>query len=154
MNYQAVIIAILSSIMSTNILGDDRYRAGVNHARAADGCGFDHGYECLDRPQDDFVGRESDQRMIPGNYLKAWQIAVSDFQGLEELESGQKDLKHYKIGFTESAEHYIVHFQALLLPELDQGKVSGTIRATYGLTTRYWINKSNMTVEKRLFYKT
>ena len=154
MKFQVATVAIMALTMSMNTMGNERYRAGVEHAIDADGCGFDHGYECLDKPQDDFIGRKSDQEMIPGNYLKAWQVAVSDFLALEELDSGQKDLKHYKFGFTESAEHYIVHFQALLLPELDQGKVIGTIRATYGLTMRYWINKSNMAVEKRLFYKT
>ena len=154
MKFHVATVAIIALTMSTNIMGDERYNAGVDHAVNADGCGFDHGYECLDISQDDFIGRESDQRMIPGNYLKAWQAAVSDFLALEELESGQKDLKHYKFGFTESDEHYIVHFQALLLPELDRGKVIGTIRATYGLTMRYWINKSNLAVDKRLFYKT
>lgn len=154
MKFKAYPVTLIFLAISMNTQGDDRYSDAVKFAADKDGCGLDHGYRCVQRKEDDFIGLESDQRMVPGNYLKAWQVAVADFVTLEELETGQKDLKHYKFGFTETADQYIVHFQALLLPELKDGEVEGTIRATYGLTVRYWISKNNLTVEKRLFYKT
>jgi hypothetical protein len=154
MKSKAYSVTLLFLVISMNTQGDDRYNSAVKFAADKDGCGLDHGYQCVQREEDDFIGLESDRRMVPGNYLKAWQVAVADFVTLEELESGQKDLKHYKFGFTETMDQYIVHFQALLLPELKDGEVEGTIRATYGLTARYWINKNTLTVEKRLFYKT
>ena len=154
MKLRAFSVTLILLVISMNTQGDDRYSAAAQYAANKDGCGLDHGYRCVEREEDDFIGLESDQRMVPGNYLKAWQVAVDDFLKLEELENGQKDLKHYKFGFTESGSHYIVHFQALLLPQLEGDEVAGTIRATYGLTVRFWIDKATLTVDKRLFYKT
>jgi len=154
MNLTTFLFTLILLVISMSTQGEDKFTSAAQFAADIDGCGLDHGYRCAESAEDDFTGLESDQRMVPGNYLKAWQLALADFLELEELEPGQKDLKHYKFGFTESADQYIVHFQALLLPELKDGKVAGTIRATYGMTVRYWIDKTNMTIDKRLFYKT
>ncbi len=126
---------------------------GLEYALAQDGCGFDHGYVCLDRVEDDFLSLESHDRMVPGNYMKAWQIAAADFAGIPDLEDEQRNYKHYKFGFTENQEHYIVLFQALLLPAMEDGQAIGPSRGTYGRTTRYWINKKTLTIDNRLFYK-
>jgi len=154
MKQPALTTLIILLLMPMNSQGDETYRAAKQYALEIDGCGLDHGYNCIQQQEDDFIGIESDQRMVPGNYLKAWQVAVADFLEIEDLEPTQKDLKHYKFGFTESGDHYIVHFQALLLPEITEGEVTATIRGTYGLTMRYWINKRSMVIDKRLFYKT
>jgi len=65
----------------------------------------------------------------------------------------QKQLKHYKIGFTENETQYIILYQGLLLPLLENGEVVGTMRATFGLTTKYWINKHTLEIDKRLFLR-
>ena len=118
-----------------------------------DGCGLVDGYVCSDALEDDFLSGASQERMVLGNYLKAWQVALEDFNQLAVLDDEQKNLKHYKIGFTESAVHYIVLFQALLLPSVGGDGVMGGVNSTVGRTMRYWINKESMTVDRQLFYK-
>lgn len=116
-------------------------------------CTLDHGYQCKQVREDDFLGLEADQRMTPGPYLKAWQVSYEDFQALPELTDEQKELKHYKVGFTENETHFIVLFQGLLLPEIVDGRPVGTIRSTFGLSTKYWVNKDTLEISERLFLK-
>ena len=95
--------------------------------------------------------------MISGNLLRAWQVAVEDFQDQADQTQEQTRLKHYKIGFTENVDHYIILFQALLLPRVEtvngEEKAVGLLRETLGRTTKYWISKENFQVDTRLFYK-
>ena len=116
-------------------------------------CGLDHGYRCQTPIESDFIGLDADKSMVPGNYLVAWQIALAEFRSIEDLTAEEKKLQHYKFGFSENDTQYVVHFQALLLPAMSEGKSTGIMRGTFGRTTRYWINKDSMEVEKRLFYK-
>ena len=116
-------------------------------------CVFDHGYRCIEIEEDDFLGPHSDQNMIPGPYLKAWQACYEDFKEIPELTEEQKDLKHYKIGFTKNDSHIIVLFQGLLLPEIVDGQAVGTIRSVFGLSTKYWVDKATFEISKRLFLK-
>jgi len=132
---------------------NDIATASREFVETLDGCGFDHGYVCRSQQESNFLGVEADKMMVPGNYLKAFDIAVKAFQSAEDIKPEQKALKHYKIGFSENAQQYIVHFQGLLMPEIKDGKVVGMTRGIYGQTTRYWINKQTLTVDQRLFYK-
>ena len=116
-------------------------------------CVLDHGYRCVEVREDDFLGKDADKQMIPGPYLAAWQASYEDFKTLPELNGDQKQLKHYKVGFSQSETHFIVLFQGLLLPDLVDGKPVGIIRSTYGLSTKYWVDRKTMTVSKRLFLK-
>lgn len=118
-----------------------------------DDCLYDHGYRCIELPEDDFTGFEPDRWRIPGPYLEAWSVSHRDFLAIPEMSDEQKRLRHYKIAFTENDEHYIVLYQGLLLPLLENGEVTGTMRATFGLTTKYWINKSTLRIDKRLFLR-
>lgn len=123
------------------------------YAGRQDGCGLDHGYVCVTPRDEDFLSLEAHQRMLPGNWLRAWQAAWEAFQALEDLEPAQREAKHYKFGFAESEAAYIIHFQPLLLPTVDQGQVTGIARDAIGRQTRYWIDKRDFSVAKRLFYK-
>ena len=116
-------------------------------------CTLDHGYRCIEVQEDDFLGVDADRNMVPGPYLKAWNVCYEDFQSIPELTPEQKELWHYKIGFTENETHFIVLFQGLLLPEIVDGKPAGTIRATFGLSTKYWVDKNTLRISKRLFLK-
>ena len=116
-------------------------------------CTWDHGYRCIQIEEDDFLGTAADQRMVPGPYVAAWQVCYADFNNMSELTPEQKQLRHYKIGLTENDTHFIVLFQGLLLPQIVDGKPVGTIRATFGLSTKYWVEKSSMKISKRLFLK-
>lgn len=116
-------------------------------------CAMDHGYRCVEIEEDSFLEKGSDSRMIPGLFLRAWQVSYADFRSLEDLTEEQKDLRHYKIGLTQDQTHFIVLFQGLLLPEIVDGQPRGTIRSVFGLSTKYWIDKKTMTVSKRLFMR-
>ena len=114
-------------------------------------CVLDHGYRCIEIEEDNFLGLEADRRMVPGPYLTAWQICYEDFKTIPELTDEQKELKHYKIGFTQNESHIIVLFQGLLLPEIVDGKPVGTIRSVFGLSTKYWVDKRTLEISERLF---
>ena len=132
---------------------DDPLSEGRAYALAAEGCGLDHGYVCVTPRDDDFIGLEADRRMLPGNWLRAWQVAEADFQMIEDLPAEARDLKHYKFGFGENETHYLVHFQPLLLPTVENGEATGIARGAIGRQTRYWIDKTDFTIARRLFYK-
>jgi hypothetical protein len=127
--------------------------ASRDYVETLGGCGFDHGYVCRSQQESDFLGVEADKIMVPGIYMKAFDVALKAFQSAADIKPEQRELKHYKIGFSENAEQYIVHFQGLLMPEVKDGEVTGMTRGIYGKTTRYWINKKTLSVDKRLFYK-
>lgn len=116
-------------------------------------CVLDHGYQCRQAEEDDFLSLDADRSMVPGPYLKAWHICYGDFQAIAELTDEQKELRHYKIGFSENEAHFIVLFQGLLLPQIVDGNPVGTIRATFGLSTKYWVDKSTLEISQRLFLK-
>ena len=128
-------------------------KANKKFVETLDGCGFDHGYVCMAQDESDFIGMAAAKKMVPGNYLKAFASALDAFQNAADLDEEQRDLKHYKVGFSENPTQYVVHFQALLLPEVKQGKATGISRSALGQSTRYWINKQTLEVEQRLFYK-
>ena len=116
-------------------------------------CVLDHGYQCVDGVEDEFMTPASHQRMIPGPYLAAWQVSYDDFKSMPDISDEQKALKHYKVGLTHNDNEYIVLFQALLLPEIVDGIPHGTIRSTFGRSTKYWIDRQSLVINKRLFLK-
>ena len=116
-------------------------------------CILDHGYRCVETAEDDFLRPDSHQRMIPGSYLQAWQVSYDDFRSMADLSDERKALKHYKIGFTHNQSEFIVLFQALLLPEIVDGAPQGIIRSTFGRSTKYWVDRKTLKINKRLFLK-
>lgn len=118
-----------------------------------DHCVYDHGYRCMEPAADDFIARGADGAMVPGPYLAAWAASYRDFVQIPEMTAEQKRLRHYKIGFAENETQYIVLFQGLLLPMLENGEVVGTMRATYGISTKYWIDRQSLEIDKRLFLR-
>lgn len=116
-------------------------------------CALDHGYRCVEIEEDDFLSLSSDQNMVPGLFLRAWQICYEDFKAIPDLTDEQKELKHYKIGFTQNDTHFIILLQGLLLPEMVDGEPVGTIRSVFGLSTKYWVDKSTFQISERLFLK-
>jgi hypothetical protein len=116
-------------------------------------CVLDHGYQCVDGVEDEFLTLASHQRMIPGPYFAAWQVSYDDFKSMPDISDEQKALKHYKIGLTHNENEYIVLFQALLLPEIVDGAPQGTIRSTFGQSTKYWVDRKSLAINKRLFLK-
>ncbi len=116
-------------------------------------CTYTDGYVCAELREDDFLTPDSERRLVPGAYLAAWEVARRDFSSLDDLTREQKDLKHYRIGFTENDRHYVILFRALLLPRLVDGKPQGVMQVTYGQTTKYWIDKTTLMISDRKFLK-
>lgn len=116
-------------------------------------CILDHGYRCAETAEDDFLNTEALQRMVPAVYMPAWQVCYEDFLAISDLGAAQKELKHYKIGFTHNDDEIIVLLQALLLPEMVDGAPQGVIRATFGRSTKYWVDRKSLAINKRLFMK-
>ena len=142
------LVSVPVTAMQDPVKQSMEYVAGLD-----DDCAYDDGYRCIEVPEDDFVSRHPGRSLTPGRYLDAWSVSYRDFLGIEEMNEEQKQLKHYKIGFTENDTQYIVLYQGLLLPMLRNDKVIGTMRVTFGLTTKYWINKETLEIEKRLFLR-
>lgn len=118
-----------------------------------DNCVYDHGYRCIEIAEDDFTSRDPNRAWTPGPWMEAWSVTYRDFLDIEEMSSDQKNLMHYKIGFTENDTQYIVLYQGLLLPMLKDGEPDGVMRVTYGLTTKYWVDKQTLEIDKRLFLR-
>lgn len=117
-------------------------------------CTLTDGYMCADVEEDDFMRPESWQRMIPARYMQVWQVAYEDFRQISDLTQEQKNLQHYKLGFTENETQYIVVLLGLALPYVDeQGQPDGIVNAVFGRSTKYWIDKKSNEIVKRLFYK-
>jgi len=118
-----------------------------------DTCVYDDGYACAEPSDTQFYQQTINKQLIDARYLQAWPAAYEKFDGLAELTKKQKDLRHYKIGFAEDSEHYIVYFGALLMPYIEDGKPVGVSRNTYGKSVKIWVKKSDKSVNKYLFLK-
>lgn len=129
----------------------ERSRAYVRSL--SDQCVYDDGYRCRPGTPPVFEGWEADQKMLPGVYLKAWQISHEDFGKLKELSEEQKDLKHYRIGFGEEGDAIVVLYRALLMPRIVEGKPADIMRVTFGQSIKYWISIESGKVLKRLLLK-
>jgi len=118
-----------------------------------DTCFYDDGYVCAEPSDTKFYKQTLNQQLISALYLQAWPAAYELFNELTELTKKQKDLRHYKVGFAEDGEHYIVYFGALLMPYIENGKPVGVSRNTYGKSVKIWVKKSDKSVNKYLFLK-
>ncbi len=126
----------------------------IEYVRRLDSdCTLTDGYVCAEVDADEFVSAESLRRLVPGVYLQAWAACYQDFLRIPELSDEQKALHHYRIGFSEDAAHYIVLFNGLLLPRLEDGKPAGVLMAVFGRSARYWVDKASLRIVRREFLK-
>ena len=116
-------------------------------------CIYDDGYVCAEKTDPFFYTRKSQQSLLPAVYLAVWPKAYEKFLSLPELSDAQKGLHHYKIGFAEEGEDYVVLFSALLMPRIEGGKAKGASRVTYGKATKIWVNKKTLEITKQLYLK-
>jgi len=146
--------AILLLILAPVAAMQDSVKRSMEYVDSLDDdCVYDHGYRCVEVREDDFTGPDPGRAWVPGRYLAAWSMAYHDFQEIPEMTAAQKRLKHYKIAFAANERQIIVLFQGLLLPMLENGEVVGTMRATYGKSTKYWIDRETLRIDKRLFLR-
>ena len=93
---------------------------------------------------------EGSKTTLTGIYLKAILIAHSDFIRIVDMTSEEKDLSHYDIECSADSNNYIVEFIPKLLTEQDAKRLN---RMVLGRNTKYWIDKQNNKINKRVFYK-
>lgn len=150
-----ITIVAYSGVASAITVQEDSLQRSIDYVNRLDlDCTLTDGYVCAGVEEDSFMQPASWQRMIPAIYMQAWQVAYEDFRQISDLTEEQKDLKHYKLGFTENDTQYIVVLLGLALPYIDeQGKPNGIVSAVYGRSTKYWIDKKSNEIVKRLFYK-
>ena len=136
---------------------DEVLERSKKFAAQASGCALIDGYRCVHSKEQDFLTAAAQSTMLSGEFLKAWLTALTDFSNQKDQTPEQLDLKHYKFGFTESSDHYVILFQGLLLPVIEtrdgEDVVNGLLRTTYGRTTKYWVTKGDFKVHSKLFYK-
>lgn len=115
-------------------------------------CTYGDGYQCESMDEAQLILNQ--QRMIPAIYIEFLPQIYRDFRAIEDLSDDQKNLKHYKIGFAEDDDHYVVILSALLLPEINlQGEKTGLLRTTFGRSMRYLVNKKSLKITARHYYK-
>ena len=119
----------------------------------ASDCTYDHGYQCAEIQGDDFLAPDSEARRVPGPWLEAWPAALTALVTSSELSTEQKQLRHYKIGFAEDETHYIVLFDALSLPMIEDGEVVGILQSGIGLGTKVWVDKKTLSVTDMKFLR-
>jgi hypothetical protein len=137
-----------------NVMASDTLyeRARAYVAELAPECTWTDGYACVAPAQDDFLDRDAPSRMVPGAFLRAWEACYRDFLAIADLTEAQKDLRHYRVGFTEDDDHYIVLFSGLLLPHIGPGgKPDGVINAVFGRSVQYWVSKHDLTIRQRQY---
>jgi hypothetical protein len=149
-----LLAGILCLIPALNVMAEQKsVQQSINYVLSLDGaCIYEHGYVCAQNNEASLP--EQVRNAIPAVYLEAWAIALQDFKQIDDLTEGQKQMKHYNISFAEDKDTYIVSFDALLLPHIDaNNQPYGVMHATYGRSTKYWMNKDNLNIQKRLFMK-
>ncbi len=155
--YSTVVAITIASVLLGEIImanESNPYQSSINFVENIDEqCTLTDGYVCLEVKTDDFSGNNPKQIVVPGVYMPAFIAAYEHFTNLKDLSNKQKNLKHYRIRFTEDSESYILQFGGLLLPRVKHGKPEGVILAVYGRTTKYWIDKKTFKVTKYLFAK-
>ncbi len=87
---------------------------------------------------------------VPGKYLQAWNVCYIEFGQIGDLSKEEKLLVHYNIKFYENEDNYLIHFIPKLLSE-EQAKSFN--RMVLGREIKYWIDKSTLSIKKRVFYK-
>ena len=160
MIHQSCFVFLMMIVMYSGVTGaitvqQDSLQRSIDYVNQLDlDCTVTDGYVCAEVEEDSFMRPESWQKMIPAIYMQAWQAAYEDFRQIPDLTQEQKDLKHYKLGFTENDTQYIIVLLGLALPYIDeQGKPNGIVNAVFGRSTKYWIDKKSNEIVKRLFYK-
>jgi len=149
----AVAAATLALGSTVALAGDAESMSKAYVDGLPDDCVFDDAYRCLENEEDNFLSPASNGRMIPGPWVNAFGVALTDFNSNDELTAEARNLRHYKIGFSQNEQSYVVLFRALLLPSVENGQVTGILRTSVGKTTKYWIDKRTMAVSKRLYLR-
>jgi hypothetical protein len=94
-----------------------------------------------------------DTGTLPALLVQAWPAAYAHFLADENLNDQQKQLMHYRIGFSKQGNEAIVLFRPLFLPQMQNGKVVGEMRATIGREIRINVDLKTLKVTRSIYGK-
>jgi hypothetical protein len=94
-----------------------------------------------------------DTGTLPALLVQAWPAAHAHFLADENLNDQQKQLMHYRIGFSKQENEAIVLFRPLFLPQMQNGKVVGKMRATIGREIRINVDLNTLKVTRSIYGK-
>lgn len=154
LNIFALVVSLTLSAAGINAQENDAttQRALAYIETAPTDCALGDGYVCA--PVSEMSLTLEQSKLIPAEYLEVWPAVYLDFKAMDELSEAQKQFKHYKIGFAEDEQHFIVMFRALLLPDVSAtGETTGLLPTSFGKSLRYLIDKSTMLIVSRQFYR-
>lgn len=87
---------------------------------------------------------------LKGEFLKAWNICYSDFNKIADLSDKEKNLNNYDVFFMENKECFVIE----LIPHLLSDEMAEILnKITLGRSTKYWVDKTDYQIKKRIFYK-
>ena len=87
---------------------------------------------------------------LNGIYLKVWNICYADFISIDDMSEDEKDLQNYTVKFQEGSSNYIIWLIPKLLSERKMKLIN---RMVLGRETKYLIDKQNLNISNRIFYK-
>jgi hypothetical protein len=85
------------------------------------------------------------QRLLPGEYMKAYEKAVAAFRGSPRVPKNARDLSWYDVLFYNKEDYFLVQF----LPRTDSKGVSLMARGAMDVTVR--VGKKDYAVESVTF---
>ena len=133
----------------------DKQRS-LRFAEQAGGCALVDGYRCLAGTKQDYARHYATTPHYSGVFLAGWHVVLEDIKSQSGLTAEQKQLKHYLVGFSENASHFIYSLRALRLPIVEKvegvDQVVGLRKETIGQSMKYWVKKDTLAVDSRLFY--
>jgi|GEM_PF-1686458 len=94
-----------------------------------------------------------DSGTLPGSLVQVWPAAYAHFMADENLNDQQKQLMHYRIGFSKQGNEAIVLFRPLFLPQMQNGEVVGKMRATIGREVRVHVDLTTQKVSRSIYGK-
>ena len=125
----------------------------------SDDCIYLDGYQCQEagpKPGESsrvFEHLVDSSGTLPAIVLPAWNVAYQRFLDDPELTEEQKKLKHYRVGFALDDEEVLLVFRPLFLPQMEDGKPVGIMRATMGKELQIRVDLRSLEVAGVLYGK-
>jgi hypothetical protein len=139
---------------------DEMVREATDYvAGLAGNCVYLDGYTCQDegpRPGESsrvFAHATDDGGTLPASLVQAWSAAYAHFLADENLNDQQKQLMHYRVGFSKQGNEAIVLFRPLFLPQMQDGKPVGNLHATIGREVRINVDLNTLQVTGSIYGK-
>ncbi|MBT5032207.1 MAG: hypothetical protein HOM55_07920 [Proteobacteria bacterium] len=161
-NLSSIFLAFQLGLFSGAIMADvdEMVREATDYVESlAKDCVYLDGYICQaegPKPGESsrvFAHATDDSGTLPALLVQVWPAAYAHFLADQNLNDQQKQLMHYRIGFSKEANEAIVLFRPLFLPQMQNGEVVGTMRATIGRELRINVDLNTLKVTRSIYGK-